>query len=343
MVERRWFATKRIRYIAIGLIAILLLAYIGLNVWFELPPKISRQIDIGKGQLETVWIRDITLWFQSSNWVSNTVYAFTTTEELLAVNSRTGSILWQRHLPQDELGVRGLFATDRAIYTVTATEIHAYDALTGELVWSTRLGDGHVMLDFQAEDALLRVYYGNRIIELSPETGQVLSNQPRGDIEWITNNIEIHHALPDQGAVMVGIDHKTGKSLWTNNGPMFVRSERFPIQSIDSTIFVQTSDLGICGLNLISGKYLWCRTEEYISNMSLNRDENAGYVIRSDFSLVKIDLSTGKDLAEIGFSPKELPAPMQNRGFEYSTAYTQDAIVVSFGDSDQTFGLVLPR
>ncbi len=234
-----------------------------------------------------------------------------------------------------------MLTTNRVIFTITAAEAYAYQPSTGDRIWATQLGNGHVVMYFQMEGSLLRVYYGDRIIEISPETGQILRDQAGDDIEWIENNVEIHSSSPGQGTGMIGVDHITRKTLWSNEEQAFIKIKQFPIQSTDHTLFVLTSNRGICSLDIISGNYVWCRPEEYISNMSLNHSENTGYVINSDFSLVRIDLLTGEILGKIQFLPNELPSDMQNRGFEYSVTATRDDVIVSFGDSNQTFGLKL--
>jgi outer membrane protein assembly factor BamB len=259
------------------------------------------------------------------------------------MNGYNGSIVWEKNLNPDEVGVRGILSTDRTVVTITTTDAYAYKTSTGDLLWSTKLGDGHVAINVQSENSLVRVYYGQKIIELSPETGKIITEQPAYNIDWIEHNIEIHRFSPDQRSGMIGIDHQTGKILWSNPGPIFLRAEWFPIQSNDDILFVLTSDLGICGLNLNTGEYVWCRPERYISKIGLIRDNNVGYVVRGDFSLVKIDLITGNILAETQFLPKELAPDIRNRIFEYSVGVTKDTVVISFSDSDQTFGLkVLP-
>jgi hypothetical protein len=97
--------------------------------------------------------------------------------------------------------------------------------------------------------------------------------------------------------------------------------------------------LGLCALDIETGNFKWCRSERYISNIGIDADEAAGYILRSDFILEKVDLSTGATLAEIQFFPIELPREMQNTEFEYSISVTKDVIIVSFGDSGQTFAL----
>jgi hypothetical protein len=74
-------------------------------------------------------------------------------------------------------------------------------------------------------------------------------------------------------------------------------------------------------------------------SITIEEDEAVGYILTSNFILEKVDLTTGESLAEIQFLPRELPKNMQNTEFEYTISATKDAIIVSFGDSGQTFGL----
>ena len=140
---------------------------------------------------------------------------------------------------------------------------------------------------------------------------------------------------------MIATSRATGTTLWTNNGPTFYTD--FPIASMNNTVFVRVPDSKICALNINVGEYIWCRPEEYISNIGINGDKNIGYAIRNDFALIKIDLASGKILAETSFLPKQLPEDMQNIGFGYLVSVTKDAVIASFGDSRQAFGLqILP-
>jgi hypothetical protein len=238
-----------------------------------------------------------------------------------------------------------LLAGDQAVFTITSSYVNAYRASTGELLWYTKLGDGHVLIYVQEEDPLLRIYYGDKIFEISQLSGEILSTQPKEDIVWIQNNIEVHCPLrPSQDGSfercwveLTGVDRKTGKILWKNNKPIF--SEDYQEQSVNNMVFVEFPGEGICSLNPNTGEYAWCLPEGKISNIAIDHDGKTGYFIRHDFGLVKTNLLTGDILAETQFLPKVLPAGMQKDGYAYGVVVTKDTVIVSFGDSEQTFGL----
>ena len=70
---------------------------------------------------------------------------------------------------------RGLVANQNTLFITTSTFTDAYEIPTGVSKWSTRLGDGHVSVISQIDSNLLRIYYGDKLIEIEPQTGQVLS------------------------------------------------------------------------------------------------------------------------------------------------------------------------
>jgi outer membrane protein assembly factor BamB len=303
------------------------------------PPQINRQLDPSNKQVELLWTKQEYLLFQNPIWSQNTVYAYAPPDYIIAFNGVSGGIFWKRVLPFKESGVRDFLASTSAIFNVTTTDVYAYTASFGDQMWATHLGDGHVGIYSQLEDSLLRIYYGNKIFEISPASGEILKEQDSGNIYWIEDNVEIHTISPNQDIGLRGIDHTTGEIIWENINHVFSRENGFPIQSGSNSFIVLTDSYGICALDIETGRYIWCRPEEYKSNLGMEEDENVGYLLRKDFSLIKLNLASGEVLAEIQFLPKELPQEMQNTGYEYSLAVTKDAVIVSFGDSGETFAL----
>src|SRR5262245_59896608 len=157
------------------------------------------------------------LWDYVADWHSNTIYVVEPkTDHLLRLDSLTGSTIWKIPLRAPNLvGVSYLLAVDQAVFPLTRSYVNAFSAPTGELLWYTELGNGHVSIYVQEEDSLLRIYYGDEIFEISKVSGDILSVRPKDDIVWIQNNVEIHCPLssPQDGAVqscgigLTGIDH----------------------------------------------------------------------------------------------------------------------------------------
>jgi hypothetical protein len=136
---------------------------------------------------------------------------------------------------------------------------------------------------------------------------------------------------------LTGINRSTRNMLWKNKYAHF--SEYYQEQVFNNMLLAGFSEGGICALNFDTGEYIWCLPKGKISNIAVDESEDIGYFLRYDFSLVKIDLTTGGILAETQFLPKTLPAEMQQHSYGYVVVVTKDTVIVSFGDSDQTFGL----
>jgi outer membrane protein assembly factor BamB len=318
-------------------------------------PKTTRQIGSSSNPVQALWVKDIYLFDYVTNWNSNTLYVAEqgTDQKLLAIDSLRGTTIWEVLLTVhnkngdfNQFGVDYLLTANQTVFTVTSTSVNAYRMSTGELIWSTRLGDGHVSIYPQMEDSVLRVYYGDKIFEISQASGEILAVLQKSDIVWIQNNVEVHCPLPapqDEGAVpscwigLTGIDRVTRKNLWKNKYAHF--SEYFQEQTVNNMVLTGFSEDGICALKPDTGEHTWCLPVGKISNIALSEDNKIGYYLRNDFSLVKINLSTGGIVSETKFLPKTLPAEMQKQSYGYRVAVTKDTVIVSFGDSDQTFGL----
>ena len=347
---RIFLATKIGRYIGIAILIVLLLVLEWISNRPE--PKVTRQIGRSSDDVQALWTRNMYLWDYGSDWENNIIYVVDRTEHLMAIDSLTGSIVWDiplteanRHGDFNQFGAHYFFTNNQTLFTVTSTHVNAYRASTGELLWYTKLGGGHVGIYVQEEDDLLRVYYGDKIFEISQASGEIISTQQKDDIVWIQNDIEIHCPLtPSQnGAVktcwvgLTGIDRTTGTILWKNNKPIF--SEYYQEQPVNNVLFVKFPGNRICALNPDIGEYDWCLPEGNLSNITIAEGEKSGYLLRYDFNLVKINLLTGDILTETQFLPMILPEGMQRDNYGYRVAVTKDAVIVSFGDSDQTFGL----
>lgn len=299
----------------------------------------DREIDTTNAHLELLWMSNSSLWFQDADWNSNKIYAYTTKEKLLSFDSETGSIFWEKNLPSQELGIRGLVAINQSLFTITSTDIYRYASFNGERVWATHIGDGHVPINIQNAEDSLNVYYGERVFNVSTESGNISDVSSDAKIYWMGKKVLILQSSLGMNSGMNGIERSTGKVLWENAESSFRIEEWFPVQSLGQSIFVLTDDLGICSFNFFTGEYIWCLPDKFISNLGVNTVNRIGYILDGDFLLLEIDLDTGQILAETQFLPRELPEDMRSRGFEYTISVTKDAVVVSFSDSVQTFGL----
>jgi outer membrane protein assembly factor BamB len=324
------------KFLLIGLA----LGFIFLNYYTQRPPpQINRQLDPSK-KVDVLWVKKLTLLYQVPIGSHNTVYAGTIDDNIVAFNGVNGGVFWAKELPINERGIRDFLVNESAIFNVNTTEVYAYTTSFGDLIWETHLGDGHVGINSQLDDSLLRIYYGNKIFEISPDSGKILKEQNSGTTYWIEDDIEIHTISPNQNVGMRGINRITGETIWGNNNPVFPRDLGFPIRSVGNSIIVLTDSYGMCSLDIKTGRYIWCRSERCISNLGIEEeDKDEGYILRSDFMLVKLNLATGETLAEIQFLPKELPQEMRDTIYGYSVSVTKDVVIISFSDSDETFAI----
>lgn len=326
------------------IIAFIVLFLIPNLIWYRPKSKIARHIGPVSDDVQILWTKDVYLWDYIVDWNTNAIYAFNSKQErLMKIDGVTGKTTWIVSILFDGSG--DLVLGDQAVFAINSSYVTAFRSSTGELIWQTRLGDGHVSRYFQVEDDMLRIYYGDKIVDVSQMSGEILSTQPKDNIVWIQNSVEIHCPItPSQdGAIercwvgLTGVDHVTKKVLWKNNKPAFLDDSQE--HSINNILFVEFPGVGMCALNPDTGGDDWCLPGRKISNLAIDSDRKTGYFVREDFCLVKINLLSGGILAETNFSPKILPAGMQKEDYAYRVAITKDAVIVSFGDSEQTFGL----
>ena len=198
------------------------------------------------------------------------------------------------------------------------------------------MGYGHVTVIPQLDSGLLRIYYGDDLLEIDLESGKVLTTTPKDTVVWVSGNAVLKALGSNQFTVL---DKQTGKSLWTKCDmcDMFDIDEGREPQDIgEDILIVGYNDKRICALNLRTGEDKWCRPEAYISKVAVNLQSQLGYAMRSDFVLVTIDMQTGNILGETRFLSSE--PNKEYLGF-VSIVFSNGVVVVSFYDSGQTFGL----
>lgn len=310
------------------------------------PLRITRTLGFSTQSVDVLWLsRDIsTLITADTNRVA---YAISLDgDSMIAFETNSDSTKWKVNiLPFDHQGVRGILANQNTVFITAGDFVDTYESMNGKLKWSTKLGEEHVSVIPQLDGDVLRIYYGDKLLELDPETGKIITSKPRGDIIWIVGNIELHTLSTNQ---LSAFDRHTNKKLWTLERSIFITEEWKPEESEEGIQIVGYQALWsdslvkeICALNLQMGQYNWCHTENYISNIVIDRQSQLGYVMRADFVIEVIDLQTGNILREIRFLPSVLSEEMLRFSHKYSITLNGNIMIVSFGDSDQTFGLSL--
>ena len=316
--------------------------------WSRKPlPSVTRTLESSTQQVAVLWVRqDIFPLIVAAP--DGTAYAITPARDsLVAFDVRNGATKWKVKLPFERSDARGLLADGKAVFVAAGLGVDAYAAKTGDSMWSTRLGGGHVSVIAQLDAGLVRVYYGDKLYELNPGTGEILTAIPKEATVWVSGDIALQ-ALPADK--LMALDKQSGEQLWTN-GQLFNLDEGQEPQEIGTDILIVGREPAptanyvreICALSLRTGAYTWCRAETYLSRMAIDRQSQVGYALRDDFVLVTVDLQTGDVLGETRFLPSTLPKELLHFSQRYSVTISDGVVVVAFSDSGQTFALSLNR
>jgi hypothetical protein len=290
------------------------------------------------------------LWFSQNLYTkiiaddSGVIYAMPfSRDSLVAIDGRSGAILWQVNLPLEQGGgAEGLFVNQNTVFVVNTLNVIAYESKTGEFKWLTKLGYGHVPILSDLDSGAVRIYYGDVLYEIDSNTGKILHKTPKATTIWVSGNVVLQKPSNNY---LDAFDNKTNKLLWTKSLSFYVDNMWEP-QNINKDILLVgdtrgpswNSTTGVDALNLQTGEYVWQRPETYLSRIAIDHQSQRGYIVREDFALVTIDLQTGNVLGETSFLTSAIP---EQRSLFVSIAFGNGIVVISFGDSEQTFGLSL--
>ncbi|MCJ7433630.1 MAG: PQQ-like beta-propeller repeat protein [Anaerolineales bacterium] len=305
-----------------------------LQAWLQRPlPRITHILGSSTQHVDVLWFKQEDISNQITTNAGGMAFMMPLAQDaLIALDVRSGATIWNIQLPFEQSGVRGMRADQDTIFTVTSIRADAYEATTGELKWSTRLGDGHVSVIPQLDAGVLRVYYGDNLLELDPETGKILVLKPKESIVWVIGNIILHTPTENR---LSAFDKQIGGLLWTNR-PFYIDEGQEPLDIGNNNLLVGFIR-GICALNLRTGEYSWCHPEIDISNVAIDYHSQLGYAMREDLVLLTIDLQTGNVLGETSFLSSQ---PIDEQiGSVSSITFSNGVVVISFSDSGQTFGL----
>ncbi|MEW5873381.1 MAG: PQQ-binding-like beta-propeller repeat protein [Chloroflexota bacterium] len=324
--------------IAIALF-VLFMVWGGLRNWQNKPPVYVRTLIGGTGDPDVQAIYKFSHSSGDTGAVnpSGVYYSYDSIKDFLfAFETRSGTYLWQRKPPLKQGGgVGAIIVSQSTLYVTTALGVYACNAATGDVIWSSVLGEGHVSVVSQLEQerSILRIYYGDTIFEIDPITGEILRSWPKGDLLWLEDQIEIYPATP---AGLEGRDQTTGEVIWENRERAFLVDDKLtPMQINPTTLLVKSEMRNYCTLDLSGGAYLWCSLDRFRANSAIHYEKMAGYALRDDFTLVEFDLQTGATLSETQFAPTKL-SPNDNRGYSYFIAVTPDGeVLIFFGDSGE--------
>lgn len=323
---------------ALALFITMVVLILGFQIWLKRPqPRISHVLGSSTQHVDMLWIKQGDT---SNNVAANAdgvIFMMPITEDsITAIDAKSANTIWKVELPFERSGPRGMLADKNTIFTVDSTRADAYETTTGELKWSTELGDGHVSVIPQLDSNILRIYYGDKLIEIDPKTGKILGTASKGITAWISGNI----AFQISEIKAIALDRQSGKKLWTSNHGFYIDEVQEPINIGDDSLLVGLNN-GICALNLQTGKHKWCRPEVDVSKIAIDYQTGLGYGMREDLVLLTIDLQTGDILGETSFLSSQ---PINKQiGFMSFITFSNGVVIVSFSDSGQTFGLSISQ
>lgn len=325
---RYWWAMRGKAVLFI--LAILVLSE--LPYWLEKSgPKAIHSIALPSQSISVLWI-DAENYSRIATNGSSIIFAIPFTGDVEAINIHNGGIVWKVELPPERGGARELLANQEAVFVVTSIFLDAYKITTGELMWSTKLGDGHVSIFLQLDDDLLRVYYGDQIIEVDTKTGKIINVISNTSTVWVQDNIILQK---DSSNYLIGLNKQSGDHLWI--GSVYIGEGHNPLEVGNEGLIVSV-EKGICKLNLKTGRYNWCHPEIDISNIAINEKAQVGYAIQDDIRLVTLNLNDGKIMSQEQFLSNQ-PNNNDQGTPVTSVAFSDGVVVISFSDSEQTFGL----
>lgn len=111
--------------------------------------------------------------------------------ELRKIDVSTGQEIWAI-IDRSFWGANFIFIENEMVYLLSSTQLSAVSSNGESVVWTTRLGNGHVDFLGQIDGPIIRVYYGNRIFEIDANDGTILHDYQRENVLWKDRQVEIH-------------------------------------------------------------------------------------------------------------------------------------------------------
>lgn len=276
---------------------------------------------INKNTGKTIYKQFITnpLYFGSLYGVisinNEIIYIGTNTNEVIAFNTKTKKILWNKKFNNSIKGVPICFK-DKIIVSITNNNTYALNKNNGEIIWHYLLEDEQLKILSSSSPIL----YNNSII-LSYSSGDIVSlNINNGEVNWskllvpnyvynsgsvllqpITNPIIIGDKVlvSNVNSMMVLLDAKFGTKVWEKR----IGTATDPVVVNNKWIFVIADNNVLC-INANNGNIQWrLDLRNMFKNDKLYKDcfwygplliNNQLWIFCNNANILKLDLSTGK-------------------------------------------------
>jgi len=261
-------------------------------------------------------------------------------EGLVALEPNSGNRLWTAELAFTEAGDVALAADANTLVGASGTVAYAVDSNGGVRRWTQQLGDGHVASVPQVDGSIVRVYYGDEIIEISVLDGLILGRRAMLDSVWVVGELELQQPKPGR---LVGIRQSAASPDWdTSHVPLQVKSIWKLPQAIGiNDLVAAIQNNGFCRLNLADGTDDWCLEGRFISNLAMDRQRNNGYVLTNDFSMLSFDLDTGAITTETHIFRAMPDSSRAKETHRYLVSALDGNVYVMFSDSRELVALRL--
>lgn len=140
-------------------------------------PKPVYTITLVGNYLRQIWYFEEGFDEFTSNQLES-VFAFPVERgRLFAFDAKTGLVKWKLDLSVPKGAIAVFLSDNKNVYIVSATDVTAYAASSGETVWETELGSGHVSIQAVLVDDFMEIFYGDKKFIVDLENGEILSSE----------------------------------------------------------------------------------------------------------------------------------------------------------------------
>ena len=251
-----------------------------------------------------LWSHDTGAWVQSTPAVSGgMVYSTALIDgapRVVALNASSGARVWTAQLPHAPDPEFSLTVAGGLVYVPGTDfgELHALEAATGEIAWTSSVGSGYVRSAPTVLDGVVYQTVVNEAYALDEPTGEVIwrygtERYPARDFPALVVD-GVYYLSPDE--FVHALDAATGELRWTYQAMSPVNAA--PVVA-DGRLFAATEGGQVVALDAATGAELWTITTEGTGLQSLTVAEGVLYLESDLGDLMAIDASDGSHVWNI--------------------------------------------